>query len=226
MSFGLSRGRALDISGYGLEVSDLGTSAGQSVDPRMWFGVPGRPLELEVGSGKGTFLVQQAALQPDRNFLGVEWSGEFFRYAADRARRHDLEGVRLLRGDASEFLRFTCASGVAEVIHLYFTDPWPKKRHFKRRFIQDATMSAMHRVLKPGGRVHMVTDHEALWTWYEDHAARHEHLYERAVFLPPDSAGDGEVVGTNFERKYRREGRPFHAMTLRRIASGEAENAS
>ncbi|MDP7029317.1 MAG: tRNA (guanosine(46)-N7)-methyltransferase TrmB [Phycisphaerales bacterium] len=226
MSFGLSRGRTLDTSGFGFDVSDLKPSEDESFDPRSMFTSPDRPFELEVGSGKGTFLVQQASLQPARNFLGIEWSGEFFRYAADRARRHGLDGVRLLRADASEFLRFSCAANVAEVIHLYFTDPWPKKKHHKRRFIQDATMRSMHRVLRPGGLVHLVTDHDELWEWYQNHAARHTDLYDRTTFSPPDSAGDGEVVGTNFERKYQREGRPFHAMTLRRLDAVEDSDAS
>ena len=226
MSFGLSRGRSLDISGYGFDVSELESSEECSFDPRGLFTHPERPFDLEVGSGKGTFLVQQSALQPDRNFLGGEWSGEFFRYAADRIRRRALDGARLLRGDASEFLRYSCASSVAEVIHLYFTDPWPKKKHHKRRFVQDATMVAMHRVLKGGGLIHLVTDHDDLWAWYEDHASRHANLYVREAFNPPDSAGEGEVVGTNFERKYRREGRPFHAMTLRRVDAEEPSHAS
>jgi hypothetical protein len=61
-----------------------------------------------------------------------------------------------------------------------------------------------------------VTDHDALWAWDEDHISRNAHLFDRVEFERPASASEGEVVGTNFERKYRREGRPFHAATLRR----------
>jgi tRNA G46 methylase TrmB len=74
----------------------------------------------------------------------------------------------------------------------------------------------MHAALVPGGELRIVTDHVELWGWYEEHAARHAHRFDRIAFDRPASAGDGEVVGTNFERKFRREGRPFHAMTLRR----------
>jgi tRNA (guanine-N7-)-methyltransferase len=214
MSYGLARGKALDTTGIGVNTVNLPPFDQGRIDPRAWFAAPGNRFELEIGSGKGTFLLQQAAMQPEVNFLGSEWAGEFFRYAADRLRRRALANVKLLYGDATEFVRFWMADGVAAVVHLYFSDPWPKARHHKRRVVQDHTLPEFHRILAPGGELRLVTDHDALWAWYEDHAARHAALFERRPFEPPASAGAGEVVGTNFERKYRREGRPFHAMTL------------
>ena len=101
-------------------------------------------------------------------------------------------------------------------MHLYFSDPWPKKRHHKRRVIQDQTLADLHRVIAHGGELRLVTDHDELWAWYEDHARRHGHLFERQPFDHVESAGAGEIVGSNFERKYRPENRPFHAMTLAR----------
>lgn len=222
MSFGLSRGRTLDVTGVGIEATDLGSWDSGLIDPRTWFDTADRPLELEIGSGKGTFLVQQAVLQPETNFVGIEWAGEFYRHAADRSRRHGLSNVRLLHGDASTFLKHRCEPGVASVVHLYFTDPWPKTRHHKRRVVQDAALRDFHRVLVPGGRVHLVTDHDDLWAWYVEHVERAATLFDRIEFDPPPSARAGEVVGTNFERKYRSEGRAFHAMTLVRRESDQA----
>ncbi len=89
-----------------------------------------------------------------------------------------------------------------------------------RRVVQDASLREFHRVLQPGGELRLVTDHDELWAWCEEHATRQCELFERLPFEPPASAAEGEVVGTNFERKYRREGRPFHAMTLRKRPSG------
>lgn len=214
MSFGLSRGRSLDTSGIAVEEDQLGRWDDPRIDPRQWFEHADRPLEIEIGSGKGTFLVQQARSQPETNFLGVEWSGEFCRFAADRIRRHGLSSVRMLHCDATDLVSHRCRDGVAAVVHLYFTDPWPKKRHHKRRFVQDASLRALHGLLAPGGLVHLVTDHPDLWAWYEAHAERAGDIFDRTDFTPPASAGEGEVVGTNFERKYRDEGRAFHAMTL------------
>ena len=104
MSFGLSRGREQDFGEFGLDRSDLPPFETGRWDPRTLFETPERSFELEIGSGKGTFLVQQAGLQPETNFLGIEWAGEFFRYAADRIRRRDLRNVRMLHDDASEIV--------------------------------------------------------------------------------------------------------------------------
>jgi len=219
MSFSLARGRQLDTTGWGLEASDLPAfdaehRAASRLDPRKWFSEPTARFELEIGSGKGTFLVQQAVLKGDVNYLGIEHAAEFYRYAADRMRRRQIANVRILHADAAEFVRYYCADAVAAVIHLYFSDPWPKKRHHKRRVVQDRTLADFHRVLQPAGELRLVTDHDDLWAWYEDHADRHVHLFERRPFEAPESAGADELVGTNYERKFAREDRPFHAMTL------------
>lgn len=222
-----------DTSGVGLALADLPPLTDDArpdparFDPRAWFPDRAAPLEIEIGSGKGTFLVQQAALQPGTNFLGIEWEREFWRHAADRIRRRGLPNVRLLHADAVEFLRCRVPDGCASVIHLYFPDPWPKRRHHKRRTISDDFLREARRALIPGGELRIVTDHDEYWVWMEDHFARWASSeapsptttqFQRLPFERPESAGEGEVVGTNFERKYRREGRPFHATILRKPA--------
>jgi len=219
MSFGLARGKELDISGFGFLARDLPPFDEGRIDPRAWFGqtAVSQPFHLEIGSGKGTFLVQQAPLTPETNYLGIEWAGEFFRYAADRIRRHGLSNVRMLHGDAAEFIRYWLADSLCDVVHLYFPDPWPKKKHHKRRFIQETMLVEFHRILKLGGEVRIVTDHDDYWSWMVEHFERATHLFDRLDFDRRDTGSDEhEVVGTNFERKYRREGRPFHATRLGR----------
>ena len=239
MSFGLSRGKVLDVAVgvVGVSAQELGPLPDEImtdpeagwIEPRAWFGEGAeRPFEIEIGSGKGSFLLQQAALEPGVNYLGIEWAGEFYAYTADRLRRSGLTNVRMLNADATEFLHWRCPSGIARVIHLYFSDPWPKKRHHKKRVVQDAFMADAHRVLVPGGELRIVTDHDEYWAWMEDVFARWTRVpddsargddasFERREFEAPQSAGEGEIVGTNFERKYRREGRPFHACVLRKM---------
>lgn len=200
------------------------------LEPRDWFPLrredSSRPFDIEIGSGKGTFLVQQAEIEPETDFLGIEWAGEFFAYGADRVRRNGLENVRMLHADAVQFLRWRVPSGIVRVVHLYFSDPWPKKRHHKNRVVQDAFLADVHRVLQPGGELRVVTDHPDLWAWDQEHFDRwcgegpcpgfggSLPAFEYRAFDRPESAGDGELVGTNFERKYRREGRPFHSCVL------------
>ncbi|MBT8486716.1 MAG: tRNA (guanosine(46)-N7)-methyltransferase TrmB [Phycisphaerae bacterium] len=217
MSFGLARGRTLETAGFGVESADLPAfdaknRAAARVDPRAWFETPGRTFEIEIGSGKGTFLVQHAPHHPDVNFLGIEWAAPFYKYAADRFRRHALDNARMLRADATEFIHFRCPDAIAQAIHVYFSDPWPKARHHKRRVIQDRTLRDFHRLLTEDGRVHLVTDHDDLWAWYEEHAERNAGTYERRPF--EGGTDDGELVGTNYERKFAIEGRNFRGMTL------------
>ena len=224
MSFGLGHGRELVPGDAGIQMSSLPALPDAPTlalartqlgfDPRSWFADPSRRFEIEIGSGKGTFLLQQSELEPETNFLGIEWAGEFWAYAADRVRRKGIPNVKLLHGDATEFLRGRVPDAIASVIHLYFSDPWPKTRHHKRRVVHDHTLREFHRVLAPLGELRIVTDHDDLWSWDVEHAERACDIFARRDFERPASAGDGEVVGTNFERKFRREGRPFHAMTL------------
>lgn len=196
------------------------------LDPRDWFAdAPHRPLEVEIGTGKGTYLVAAAARRPNSNFLGIEWAREFFLHAADRASRHRLANVRMLHADAADFLRWRCVSAIVSVIHLYFPDPWPKPRHHKNRIIQDRFLAEVHRVLAPGGEIRIVTDHADYWRWMNEHFDRWTHAppapfedrrFVHLPFEPEPEVGADELVGTNFERKYRREGRPFHAAVLRK----------
>ncbi|MEM9166407.1 MAG: tRNA (guanosine(46)-N7)-methyltransferase TrmB [Planctomycetota bacterium] len=243
MSFGLSRGKTLDTAPGLVMVSnrelpplpDAALTDPQAgwVDPRDWFSMrtddPGRPFEIEIGSGKGTFLVQQAQRSPGTDYLGIEWAGEFCNYAADRVRRTGLTNVRMLRTDATELIRWRVPSGIVGVVHLYFSDPWPKTRHHKKRVVQDRFLAETWRILKPSGELRVVTDHDDLWAWDREHFDRWcnqgpcPHFdgslpaYEEQPFAAPDSAGEGELVGTNFERKFIQEGRSFHATVLRKL---------
>lgn len=236
MSFGLGRGRALDRGQIGLTAADLPplpddllqNPTAARLDPREWFADPTRPFEIEIGSGKGTFILAQASADPEVNYLGIEWAGEFFAYAADRVRRAGLANVRLLHADATEFLRWRCPDAVARVVHLYFSDPWPKKKHHKNRVVQDRFLLEVWRILLPGGELRVVTDHEELWAWDVAHFERWcgpgpapgfegpLPAFEMLPFEPPISAGEDELVGSNFERKFRREGRAFHSCVLRK----------
>lgn len=167
-------------------------------------------MELEIGSGKGTFLTDQAKARPDVNFLGLERARKYWMYAADRLRRNGCSNTRMILGDATVVLSEIMADASLSAIHVYFPDPWPKKRHHKRRLIRRPFLEHVERVLELGGRLQIVTDYEDYFQQIE-HTVRESQLTE-TEYGTPGSAGEGEIAGTNFERKYRREGRPFYAI--------------
>jgi len=129
-------------------------------------------------------------------------------------RRNDCLNARTIRAEAGFFLREFVPASSLSVIHIYFPDPWPKARHNKRRLIQPVFMPLVERVLVPGGRLQIVTDHQEYFQQIEP-TVKGSNL-EIIDYNRPGSAGDGEFVGTNFERKYRREGRPFYAIAGRK----------
>jgi tRNA (guanine-N7-)-methyltransferase len=196
-----------------LIVDGIGTTVETLPKPIVWADLFGNdhPVELEIGMGKGTFLVEQAKARPDVNFFGIEWANWFWRFASDRLRRSNCVNARTVRAEALFFLREHVPDASLSVLHVYFPDPWPKKRHHKRRLIQEPFMKQAERILTPGGRLQVVTDHQGYFEENIEPAIRQSALtvvdYNR-----PGSAGEGEFVGTNFERKYQREGRPFYAL--------------
>ena len=180
-------------------------------------GGPG-PFELEIGSGKGTFLVAEAQARPDVRFLGIEYMKKYAAYAADRLRRAGLENARAIGHDAVEILREVIPAGSLQAVHVYFPDPWPKARHHKRRIVRADVLREFERVVEPGGTIRIVTDHPEYAEWIEDVLQTSE--FPRIDYTPPLSAGEGELVGTNFERKYIvRDGRPFFPFCLRKPAA-------
>ena len=199
--------RELNIEGIGLDVDTLP----RPLDWRHVFGND-HPVELEIGTGKGTFLTEQAKARPDVNFFGLEWANWFFRYASDRLRRNQCANARMVRAEAGYFLTEFVADASVSVLHVYFPDPWPKKRHHKRRLVQEPFLRQAERILSPGGRVQIVSDHKGYFEENIEPTLKSSGVLQVVDYNRPGSAGEGEFVGTNFERKYRREGRPFYAL--------------
>lgn len=167
------------------------------------------PVELEIGCGKGGFLLRRARSCPDRNFLGIEWANEFYRYTVDRFERWKVPNARILRIDASHFVRVICPADSLRVVHIYHPDPWPKARHRKRRLIQKPFCDALVRVLEPGGRVAVQTDHAEYFQQILSEMRAQAALRETA-FDDPAFGVQGARVATNFEIKYVREGREIY----------------
>ena len=177
------------------------------------------PVHVEIGSGKGTFLLSQAKAQPDVNFLGIESANKYYRYAVDRIGRWGLKNVRVLRIEAAFFLAEFVPDGSVNCFHIYFPDPWPKKRHHKRRFFKTENLNQILRTLKVSGVMKVATDHAEYFQLIKRLLNDNSDTLEQIDFLPAVSAKDGESVGTNFERKYIEEKRPIYTIAVKKIKS-------
>lgn len=187
------------------------------LDFDVLFGRPA-PVQMEVGSGKGTFLLEEAKAFPEKNFFGIEWANKYYNYAVDRIGRWGLCNVRLIRTDAAVFISEHIPDASIEVFHLYFPDPWPKKKHNKRRFFCDENLTQLLRILKPGGMINMATDHADYFDQMTEVAGRaiEQDSVKAIDFIRPAGARDGEIVGTNYERKYIKEGRKTYTLALQK----------
>ena len=175
------------------------------------------PVHIEVGTGKGTFLVNQAKTQPNVNFLGIEWARKYYRYVVDRIGRWALTNVRIIRTDAAGFLANFVPDDSVDCFHIYFPDPWPKKRHHKRRFVSPANTEQFLRCLKTGGSIKIATDYADYFEQIRKVFSEYADRLEEIGFLPTAGADEGEWVGTNFERKYIRDKRPIYTIAVKKI---------
>jgi tRNA (guanine-N7-)-methyltransferase len=169
-----------------------------------------RPLELELGPGKGTFLLAESLARPEVNFLGIEYARRYWIFAADRLRRAGRANVRVVLAEASEFVRDFLESESLEAVHIYFPDPWPKTRHRRRRLIQPAFLELLLPKLKPGGRLAIATDH--LDYFQQIHESVQRSPLVAVDFATTRAALENEAVGSNFERKYLKEGRRIYKL--------------
>jgi len=137
-------------------------------EPWDWAGVFGRsgPVEVEIGFGTGGFLLPYARQQPEMNLLGIEITRKMAHLTANRAWLEKLANLRLALGDARYFLAYKAPPASVAAVHVYFPDPWVKKRHLKRRVINLDMVRQVRQVLKPGGRLHFATDHAEYFSYF------------------------------------------------------------
>jgi len=169
------------------------------------------PVEVEVGFGKGLFLLCAAQARPQANFLGIEIERKYQLFTANRLAKRGLVNVRLACTDARIFFRDCIADCSVQAIHIYFPDPWWKKRHHKRRVFTEEFAGQCARVLVRGGELFVLTDVADYFALIQKLLARQPALTP----LPPDqatAAADLDYL-TNFDRKYRQEGRAIHRAT-------------
>jgi tRNA (guanine-N7-)-methyltransferase len=174
------------------------------------------PVHVEIGPGKAAFLLGQARAYPELDFLGIEWTRKYYRYAVDRVGRWGLTNIRLIRTDAICLIAENIPDGSIDCYHIYFPDPWPKKRHHKRRLFCPENLRHLLRTLKTGGTIQVATDFHEYFQVIETLLRENQSCLCTADFIPAVGAKQGELVGTNFERKYRVENRPVYSIAVKK----------
>ncbi len=185
------------------------------------------PVEIEIGSGKGRFLLEASKRHPEVNYIGVERAQKYVEITQDRFKKHirhfgvdrtsgTFSNVRLVRTDANYFLTRYVPETSVQAYHIYFPDPWPRKRQRKRRLFRNRDfLFALTRTLKSeGGRLYIVTDHEEYFQEIQERLAGLPVLHSIDAALKPDSD-----ITTHYEAKYVLEGRPIYRAVYEKALS-------
>lgn len=199
---------------FGRDVRDV-VSGAAPYDPPAWFGRRA-PLVLEIGSGMGESTAALAAADPDRDHLAVEVFEPGLAQLLMRIEDAGLTNVALLRGDALALLRECVPAASLDAVRIFFPDPWPKRRHRKRRLVQPDVVALVASRLAGGGTLHLATD-------WEDYAVQMRAVCDAHPLLESCSA-DGWLPRpawrpvTKFEFRAREEGRDVRELLYRRVA--------
>ena len=219
--FGRRKGHKLrnhqaDLIEHLLPRLSLGIAEPCPPDLAVLFAAPVDEVRLEIGFGGGEHLIAEALAFPATGFIGCEPYVNGMAKILAQIEAHAIGNIRLFAGDAAELLAWAPPQSLAR-IDLIHPDPWPKRRHWKRRFVQDATIAAMARVLKPGGEFRFVSDISDYCAWTL------AHLLRSADFVwTAEKADDWRLPWTGYTmtrygRKAEREGRRAVYLRFRRI---------
>jgi tRNA (guanine-N7-)-methyltransferase len=146
---------------YALALSELDKEITRGgvfrVDPEGWFSRPA-PIEVEIGAGKGDFIVARARAHPTSNFLAIELGGSAFHWLMRGVIDAGLPNVRALHADARSVVNLLLPAASVAAFHIYFPDPWPKNRHQRHRLFSPPFVAGLARCIRPDGVVYLATD--------------------------------------------------------------------
>jgi tRNA (guanine-N7-)-methyltransferase len=193
---------------------DLGAPA--PGDLASLFPVPVKAIRLESGFGGGEHLIHRAATHPDTGFIGVEPFVNSMAKLLARIEALGLKNIRLYDDDAVQALDWLL-EGSIDHIDLLYPDPWPKKKHWKRRFVSDVNLRRFHRVLRQGGLFCFASDIDTYVNWTLQHVDRHGGFEWTARNASDWLTAFKDWPGTRYEAKARREGRSSAYLTFRKV---------
>ncbi|MCI0703784.1 MAG: tRNA (guanosine(46)-N7)-methyltransferase TrmB [Planctomycetia bacterium] len=188
-----------------------------AIEWRVLFG-NANPVEIEVGTGKGLFLLNSAMSRPDTNFFGIEIVRKFQLYAATRFAIRNLPNVKIACADAKVILRDCVPPGSVAAVHVYFPDPWWKKRHKKRRVFTPEFAADVARALAVGGRLLIASDVEEYFGVMTEIVCATGSFVERPEEVERAAPRTEAGYATNFERKAREKGTGVWRAVYQRTA--------
>ena len=180
----------------------------------------GRPIEVEIGCGNGRYIRRAADERPDHLFLGIERSLSYARKARDRMVKYAVPNVRIVRDDATKFLASRIPPASVDALHVYFTDPWPKNKHARRRIFQTPFFDTIHRILKPDAPVFVKVD---LFWYFEEILGRFEaNPWFALTRADMDTDRDRDIYEiTGFEQKALERKGAVYYLAARHVADGK-----
>jgi tRNA (guanine-N7-)-methyltransferase len=177
------------------------------------------PVVCEIGSGKGRFLISSAAANPKCNYLGIERAVKYHRLIRQRVERRGLTNIRLLNTDAAHFVHTYVSPLSVHQYYIFFPDPWPKKRHRKRRLVTKIFLDQLLPTLVPGGTIHYKTDFQDYFEQMLAVSRERPDLTELDCRTITAEEADPETADTNFERKYLIQGRPIYTADYQKVST-------
>jgi len=178
-----------------------------TIDLRAIFGRD-VPVEIEIGAGKGEFIIERAAEFPERDFIAVELSGTITHVLAVRCGRAGLKNLRVARMDARTLVNLMLPDASVAAFHIYFPDPWPKERHVKHRLFTPTLSASLYRTLAPGAIAYVATD-------VRNYAGEIFPMMEEAGFVRAVESAPG-AERTGFAHKYVTAGKAVFSASFRR----------
>lgn len=181
----------------------------------------GRALEVDLGCGDGSFLIEMAKQYPERDFIGVERLLGRVRKVCRKLTRSELSNAKVLRLESRYVVEWLLPECSVSRLHLLCPDPWPKLRHHRRRLVQTEFLDAVLRTLEPGGEFLFMTDHEEYFCWAEEKVKAHggfERLdwEENAFFYPK----------TDFQQLWESEGKAMWQLRSRKPFGGNESRSA
>lgn len=188
-------------------------------DPTAWKGKwqerfgNDHPIHIEIGMGKGNFITGMAKKNPDINYIGVEMQVSVVSFALDKIVEEQIPNVQLLHVDGSALTEYFADSEVDQ-IYLNFSDPWPKKRHEKRRLTSKDFLAVDETILKPAGEIHFKTDNQGLFEYSLASFSQYGMIIQQVWLDLHQSTFEGNVM-TEYEEKFSSRGQRIYRVEAR-----------